>query len=115
VLVQTSLSAEEFDNWGWRVPFWVSILMVVFLHHRKNMKESPFAKAKKEGKTSTNPLKESFGNKYNFKCVLLALFGAVMGQGVIWYTGNSTHVFHAKSNEYWRRTSRFSNGICTFP
>jgi MFS family permease len=52
------------------------------------MKESPlFAKAKKEGKTSTNPLKESFGNKYNFKYVLLALFGAVMGQGVIWYTG----------------------------
>jgi len=44
-------------------------------------------KAKKEGKTSSNPLKESFGNRYNFKYVLLALFGAVMGQGVIWYTG----------------------------
>jgi len=55
---------------------------------RRNMKESPlFAKAKKEGKTSTNPLKESFGNKFNFKFVLLALFGAVMGQGVVWYTG----------------------------
>ena len=55
---------------------------------RKNMKESPlFAQAKKEGKTSKNPLKESFGNKFNFKFVLLALFGAVMGQGVIWYTG----------------------------
>ena len=52
------------------------------------MKESPlFAQAKREGKTSTNPLKESFGNKFNFKFVLLALFGAVMGQGVIWYTG----------------------------
>jgi MFS family permease len=52
------------------------------------MKESPlFAKAKSEGKTSKNPLKESFGNKYNFKFVLLALFGAAMGQGVIWYTG----------------------------
>jgi hypothetical protein len=44
-------------------------------------------KLKKKEKTSTNPLKESFGNKYNFKYVLLALFGAVMGQGVIWYTG----------------------------
>ena len=52
------------------------------------MDESPaFKKNKEEGKTSTNPLKESFGNKYNFKFVLLALFGAVMGQGVIWYTG----------------------------
>ena len=46
-----------------------------------------FAKAKSEGKTSTNPLKESFGNKFNLKFVLLALFGATMGQGVVWYTG----------------------------
>ncbi len=89
LVTKTSLSAEEFDNWGWRIPFWISILMVgVSYIIRRNMKESPlFAKAKKEGKTSTNPLKESFGNKYNFKFVLLALFGAVMGQGVVWYTG----------------------------
>ncbi|WP_028120862.1 MFS transporter [Epilithonimonas tenax] len=89
LITKTSLSAEEFDNWGWRVPFWISILMVVVSYFiRKNMKESPlFAKAKSEGKTSTNPLKESFGNKFNFKFVLLALFGAAMGQGVIWYTG----------------------------
>ncbi len=52
------------------------------------MDESPaLAKAKSEGKTSSNPLKESFGNKYNLKFVLLALFGATMGQGVVWYTG----------------------------
>ena len=52
------------------------------------MSESPlFAKAKAEGKTSTNPLKDSFGKKENFKMVLLALFGATMGQGVVWYTG----------------------------
>jgi MFS family permease len=52
------------------------------------MKESPlFEKVKAEGKTSKNPLKESFGNKLNFKFVLLALFGATMGQGVVWYTG----------------------------
>ena len=89
LVTKQSLTAEEFDNWGWRVPFWISILMVgVSYVIRRNMKESPlFAKAKHEGKTSTNPLKESFGNKYNFKFVLLALFGAVMGQGVIWYTG----------------------------
>ncbi|MBB5332488.1 MFS family permease [Chryseobacterium koreense] len=89
LVTKTSLTAEEFDGWGWRIPFWISILMVgVSYVIRRNMKESPlFAKAKKEGKTSTNPLKESFGNKLNFKFVLLALFGAVMGQGVIWYTG----------------------------
>lgn len=86
---RAALSAEDFDSWGWRVPFWVSILMVLVSYLiRKNMEESPvFAKAKAAGKTSTNPLKESFGKKLNFKFVLLALFGAVMGQGVIWYTG----------------------------
>jgi MFS family permease len=83
------MSKEAFDDWGWRVPFWVSILMVFVSYMiRKNMHESPvFAKAKEEGKTSTNPLKESFGNKFNLKFVLLALFGATMGQGVVWYTG----------------------------
>lgn len=86
---RAALSAEDFDAWGWRVPFWVSILMVLVSYLiRKNMEESPvFAKVKAAGKTSTNPLKESFGKKLNFKFVLLALFGAVMGQGVIWYTG----------------------------
>jgi len=89
LVTKTSLSAEEFDSWGWRIPFWISILMVgVSYIIRRNMSESPlFAQAKKEGKTSKNPLKESFGNKFNFKFVILALFGAVMGQGVIWYTG----------------------------
>ncbi|MCL6461456.1 Predicted arabinose efflux permease, MFS family [Flavobacterium micromati] len=83
------LTPEQFDDWGWRVPFWLSIVMVgVSYLIRKNMDESPvFAKAKSEGKTSTNPLKESFGNRYNLKFVLLALFGATMGQGVVWYTG----------------------------
>ena len=89
LVTKTSLSPEEFDSWGWRIPFWISILMVgVSYVIRRNMAESPlFAQAKKEGKTSKNPLKESFGNKFNYKFVLLALFGAVMGQGVIWYTG----------------------------
>jgi MFS family permease len=84
-----ALSKEQFAEWGWRVPFWVSIFMVLVSYIiRKNMHESPlFAKVKAEGKTATNPLKESFGNKLNFKFVLLALFGATMGQGVVWYTG----------------------------
>ncbi len=89
LLTRNLLSEAQFDEWGWRVPFWVSIVMVGISYLiRKKMDESPvFAKAKAEGKTSTNPLKESFGNKYNLKFVLLALFGATMGQGVIWYTG----------------------------
>lgn len=83
------LSPEQFDRWGWRVPFWVSILMVFVSYLiRTNMEESPvFKKAQAEGKTSSNPIKESFGHKYNLKFVLLALFGATMGQGVVWYTG----------------------------
>jgi MFS family permease len=89
MITRKSMPKEAFEEWGWRVPFWVSILMVGISYLiRKNMHESPlFAKAKETGNISTNPLKESFGNKYNFKFVLLALFGAVMGQGVVWYTG----------------------------
>jgi len=80
---------EEFTTGnGWRYPFLLSIvLVIVSIFIRLRMNESPlFSKLKKEGNTSTNPLKESFGNKTNFKMVLLALFGATMGQGVIWYT-----------------------------
>ena len=82
---------EDFEaDWGgWRVPFWISSIMVIISYFiRKNMSESPlFAKLKSEGTISKNPLKESFGNKLNFRFVLLALLGVTMGQGVIWYTG----------------------------
>lgn len=89
IAVQTSLTKEQFNDWGWRVPFLLSILLVIVsIFIRMKMDESPlFAKLKSEGKTSTNPLKESFGNKQNMRMVLLALFGATMGQGVVWYTG----------------------------
>lgn len=91
LLVKSSMSDTAFESeWGgWRIPFWISILLVgVSVYIRLKMSESPlFSKLKKEGKTSVNPLKESFRRKANFKMVLLALFGAVMGQGVIWYTG----------------------------
>jgi MFS family permease len=92
VIMVTKKSMDEatFKDWGWRIPFWVSILMVgVSYLIRRKMSESPlFAKAKAEGKTSSNPIKESFGHRLNFKYVLLALLGATMGQGVIWYTGH---------------------------
>jgi MFS family permease len=83
------MGVEKFTEWGWRIPFIVSMLLVVVsVYIRLKMEESPlFSKLKKEGKTSTNPLKESFGKRENLKMVLLALFGAVMGQGVVWYTG----------------------------
>lgn len=89
LITKQLMTKEAFEDWGWRVPFWVSILMVIVSYYiRQGMHESPvFAKAKAEGNTASNPLKESFGNKYNLKFVLLALFGATMGQGVVWYTG----------------------------
>ncbi len=95
VLTKNMLGAEAFADWGWRVPFLLSILLVgVSIYIRMKMHESPmFTKLKSEGKVSKNPLKESFSNKANFKMVLLALFGATMGQGVIWYTGQ----FYAQS------------------
>lgn len=97
LLVRKMQGPETFGlEWGgWRYPFWISILLVgVSILIRMRMNESPmFAKVKKEGNTSVNPLKESFGRRSNFKMVLLALFGAVMGQGVVWYTGQ----FYAQS------------------
>jgi MFS family permease len=81
--------AEGFRSFGWRVPFLASfLLLVVSLYIRLKMRESPlFTKLKQSGKVSKNPLRESFGNKQNLKYVLLALFGATAGQGVVWYTG----------------------------
>lgn len=95
VFTKNILGAEAFASWGWRIPFLISILLVVVsIYIRMKMHESPlFSKLKSEGKVSTNPLKESFSNKANFKMVLLALFGATMGQGVVWYTGQ----FYAQS------------------
>lgn len=87
--IRRLVGVEEFTNGqGWRYPFLLSILLVVVsIFIRLRMKESPlFAKLKTEGKTASNPLRESFGKKENFKMVLLALFGATMGQGVVWYT-----------------------------
>lgn len=89
IICRNSMTKEAFADWGWRIPFLLSIIMVVIsVVIRMRMNESPvFAKLKSEGKTSKNPLAESFGKKENFKMVLLALFGATCGQGVVWYTG----------------------------
>jgi MFS family permease len=88
-------SIAKFNDWGWRIPFLISILLVIVsVYIRLKMKESPlYARLKIEGKTSVNPLKESFVHRSNLKMVLIALFGATMGQGVVWYTGQ----FYAQS------------------
>jgi MFS family permease len=96
------LGVQAFNDWGWRIPFLVSVLLVgISIYIRLKMAESPaFSKIKAEGSISKNPIKESFQHKENFKMVLLALFGAVMGQGVVWYTGQ----FYAQS--YLENTCR---------
>lgn len=87
--VRQYLGVEEFNEWGWRIPFLISAILVgISIFIRLRMQESPlFSKIKAEGKVSKNPIKESFGKKENLKLVLLALFGATAGQGVVWYTG----------------------------
>ncbi|MBL7871752.1 MAG: MHS family MFS transporter [Cyclobacteriaceae bacterium] len=87
--VRNWIGVEAFNEWGWRIPFLVSALLVgVSIFIRLRMQESPmFKKLKDEGKISKNPIKESFGKKENLIMVLIALFGATAGQGVVWYTG----------------------------
>lgn len=88
--VRTALGPEEFAAWGWRLPFLLSILLVMISYYiRRRMDESPlFARAKAAGQLSRNPLKESFANAKNLRLVLLALFGFVAGHAVVWYTGH---------------------------
>jgi MFS family permease len=90
-----SMSAEDFAAWGWRIPFLVSVLLLgVSVWIRLMLNESPaFQKMKDEGTTSKAPLKESFGQWGNLKIVLLALFGLVAGQAVVWYTGQFYALF----------------------
>ncbi len=92
---RTAIGEEAFADWGWRVPFIVSIaLLAVSVWIRMSMNESPaFKKMKAEGKTSKAPLSESFGQWGNLKIVILALFGLVAGQGVVWYTGQFYALF----------------------
>ena len=89
LVTRNTLGSAAFADWGWRIPFFFSaLLVVVSMYIRFSLRESPmYLKLKADGKTSKNPLRESFGNPYNRRMVLLALFGATAGQGAIWYTG----------------------------
>jgi MFS family permease len=92
---RTALGEEAFGDWGWRIPFVVSILLLgVSVYIRLSMNESPaFAKMKAEGKTSKAPLSESFGQWKNLKIVILALVGLTAGQAVVWYSGQFYALF----------------------
>jgi MFS family permease len=93
--VRLSMSDEDFRAWGWRIPFLLSIFLVLMsLYIRLKLKESPlFTKLKSEGKSSAAPLRDSFGNRKNWKVILLVLFGAAAGQAVVWYTGQFYALF----------------------
>ena len=89
------MDAKEFANWGWRIPFWLSLFLLAFsVYIRLKLEESPvFKKIKSEGKGSSSPLTDSFLKYPNNKYVLLALLGATAGQGVVWYTGQFYALF----------------------
>lgn len=100
ILITRQIVGEDaFKEWGWRIPFLVSILLVgVSLYIRSSLAESPlFNRLKSKGAVSKNPIVESFGNPYNRRWVILALFGATMGQGVVWYTGQFFALYYLQT------------------
>jgi MFS family permease len=94
-LCRSNMDAKTFAEWGWRVPFWVSVILLIFsVYIRMKLHESPvFQQMKSEGKGSKSPLTDSFFKYPNNKYVLLALLGATAGQGVVWYTGQFYALF----------------------
>jgi MFS family permease len=94
-LCRTTMAADVFADWGWRIPFLVSLILLIFsIYIRLKLNESPiFQRMKAEGKGSKSPLTDSFLRYPNNKYVLLALLGATAGQGVVWYTGQFYALF----------------------
>ena len=99
LLTQSAMSAAAFSQWGWRIPFLVSIVLVaVSIYIRVRLQESPiFARLKAEGKTSAQPLRDAFGKWPNVKRVLVSLFGATAGQGVLSYTAQFYSLFYLQT------------------
>jgi MFS family permease len=99
LITQSSMSTQQFQAYGWRIPFLISIVLVaISLYIRLKMKESPiFAHIKSTGQSSTQPLKDAFTNWANLKQVLISLFGATAGQGVVWYTGQFYALFYMQT------------------
>jgi MFS family permease len=99
LFVQNAMSKETFSAWGWRIPFVISIFLVgISLYIRLRMKESPiFRQIKSAGMSSAQPLKEAFTKWVNLRRVLISLFGATAGQGVVWYTGQFYALFYLQT------------------
>src|SRR6185312_5390857 len=99
LVVENAMTREAYTAWGWRVPFIISIFLVgISLYIRVRMKESPiFQQIKSAGMTSAQPLKEAFTRWENLKRVLISLFGATAGQGVVWYTGQFYALFYLQT------------------
>ena len=95
ILLCRVLLGEDFDTWGWRIPFLLSIVLLgISVYIRLQLQESPaFLEIRNEGALSKAPLTEAFGNWSNMKIVLLALFGATAGQAVVWYGGQFYALF----------------------
>src|SRR3954469_5796891 len=96
LLCQLGFGAPTFADWGWRVPFLISsVLVVMSIYIRLRLEESPlYARLKEQGKASRNPALESFGSSKNWGLILIALFGATAPEGVVWYTGQFYALFY---------------------
>jgi MFS family permease len=111
---RTLLGEERFADWGWRIPFLVSVMLLgISVWIRMSIEESPvFQRMKAEGKTSKAPLTEAFGQWANLKWVLIALFGLTAGQAVVWYTGQFyTQFFLTQTLKFDGATANLLVGI----
>ena len=89
LILRQSMSPQAFDDWGWRIPFWISAILVVMSGYiRLRLDESPlYARLKVQGGVSANPVKETYSTGRNWGTMAIALFGATAPEGVVWYTG----------------------------
>jgi MFS family permease len=94
-ITRTSMTPEDFSSFGWRIPFLLSIILVILaLYIRIRLQETPlFSRLKASGKSSSSPWRESFGDPANRRLIALALFGATAGQAVVWYQGQFQALF----------------------
>src|SRR5207247_2085365 len=99
LVTRETMGVDAFKAWGWRIPFWLSLILVaIALYIRLRLRETPLFQQLKDAKTtSKTPLKDSFLNPYNRRWVILALLGATMGQGVVWYTGQFYALFYLQT------------------
>jgi MFS family permease len=99
LLCRLQLGDTTFTTWGWRIPFLLSLVLVAFSYFvRRKLHESPvFVELKNSGKASKKPIRDSFCNRANLRLVLIALFAATMGQGVVWYTGQFYALYYMQT------------------